>query len=61
MIEKHINGIEIINSRIIFKKHVQKAKKFNDVNTYLCKPLLEDELNRISDEINVKTMDNSIM
>jgi predicted metal-dependent phosphoesterase TrpH len=30
IIKKHIDGIEIINSRIIFKRCVKKAKKFNE-------------------------------
>ncbi len=30
IIEKYIDGIEIINSRIIFKKCIKKARKFNE-------------------------------
>jgi len=35
----------------VFEKDREKAKKFNDVDKYLCKPLSADELYRIAGEI----------
>ena len=37
----------------VYKEDIDKAKTYSDVNTYMCKPLSANELDRISGEINI--------